>query len=197
MAEHKSQVPTAFAAIDWPGWRADEVATLVFCVRADRVLLIRKKRGLGAGKITAPGGRREPGESLNACASRELAEEVGLTLLDAPQAVGMLRFQFTSGYRLQVHLFRSLNFGGVEFETDEAIPCWHRLDALPLSEMWEDDGLWLPQVLEGLPMCGDFLFAGERMLGHRVWQELAVSPSSQGEHHDAQRFDAPQTRGLC
>lgn len=152
------------------------MATLVFCVRADRVLLIRKKRGLGAGKITAPGGRTEPGESLSACASRELREEVGLTLLDAPQALGMLRFQFTSGYRLQVHLFRSQNFGGTETETDEAIPCWHNCDALPLDEMWEDDGLWLPQVLEGLPMRGDFLFDGERMLGHRVWPERPVSP---------------------
>ncbi|MBT4161861.1 MAG: NUDIX hydrolase, partial [Gammaproteobacteria bacterium] len=47
------------AAIDWENWEPEEVATLLFVVRDGRVLLIRKKRGLGAGKINGPGGRLE------------------------------------------------------------------------------------------------------------------------------------------
>ncbi len=35
-------------------------------MRDDETLLIRKKRGLGAGKITAPGGRIEAGETPEA-----------------------------------------------------------------------------------------------------------------------------------
>ena len=34
--------------IDWESWRAKDPATLVFVVKDSSVLLIRKKRGLGA-----------------------------------------------------------------------------------------------------------------------------------------------------
>ena len=42
--------------IDWDTWQPEEVATLMFIIQGDSVLLIRKKRGLGAGKINGPGG---------------------------------------------------------------------------------------------------------------------------------------------
>ena len=51
-----------FEDIDWQGWRADEHATLCFVIRGGEILLIRKLRGLGAGKINGPGGRLEPSD---------------------------------------------------------------------------------------------------------------------------------------
>ena len=65
--------------IAWSSWKPRDTATLVFVVEADRVLLIRKKRGLGAGKINGPGGRLEPGETLLECAVREIQEELCIT----------------------------------------------------------------------------------------------------------------------
>src|SRR5262245_12205628 len=44
-------------------FRPTQHATLLFVRDAERVLLIRKKRGHGAGKINGPGGRVEAGES--------------------------------------------------------------------------------------------------------------------------------------
>jgi len=64
--------------IDWESWRAKDPATLVFVVKDSSVLLIRKKCGLGAGKINAPGGRLEPGETPLEAAIRETREEVNL-----------------------------------------------------------------------------------------------------------------------
>ena len=60
-------------------------ATLLFLIdrSTDSVLLIRKKRGIGAGKINAPGGKIDPGETPAECAVRETREEVGLDLSDA------------------------------------------------------------------------------------------------------------------
>ena len=52
-------------AIDWSAWSPVDRATLIFVRQDDQVLLIRKKRGLGAGKINAPGGRIEAGETPN------------------------------------------------------------------------------------------------------------------------------------
>ena len=79
--------------IDWATWKAVEPATLVFVIEGGRVLLIRKKRGLGAGKINGPGGRLEPGEQPELCAARELYEELGVRA--GPLVLmGHHRFQF-------------------------------------------------------------------------------------------------------
>ena len=42
-----------FASISWADWTPTVRATLLFVWRDDALLLIRKKRGLGAGKINA------------------------------------------------------------------------------------------------------------------------------------------------
>ena len=42
--------------IDWNAWEPQQRATLLFVIHGGEILLIRKKRGLGAGKINGPGG---------------------------------------------------------------------------------------------------------------------------------------------
>ena len=46
---HEPTTPQRVASIDWASWEPEEVATLMFVVKSGRILLIRKKRGLGAG----------------------------------------------------------------------------------------------------------------------------------------------------
>ena len=72
-------------------WRADFVGTLAFLVIDDRVLLIRKKRGHGAGKLNGPGGKLDAGETPVECVIRETEEEVGIRLT-SPQLLGRFRF---------------------------------------------------------------------------------------------------------
>ncbi|MEO9327176.1 NUDIX hydrolase [Gordonia aurantiaca] len=43
-----------------------------------RILLIQRRNPPGAGKWTVPGGKVEPGESLQAAVEREMLEETGL-----------------------------------------------------------------------------------------------------------------------
>jgi len=149
--------------IDWDAWRPDDIATLMFVVRAGEVLLIRKLRGLGAGKINAPGGRTEAGESLVACAVRETQEEVGVTPLD-PRLRGELRFQFVSGYKLACHVFSADGCEGKVRASDEAIPLWTPLAEIPYAEMWSDDRLWVPLMLSGrTPFSGRFVFDGDAL----------------------------------
>ena len=73
------------------GWQPDFVGTLAFIIRGESVLLIRKKRGHGAGKLNGPGGKVEPGETPLECVVRETEEEVGVRLI-APQRLGRFRF---------------------------------------------------------------------------------------------------------
>jgi 8-oxo-dGTP diphosphatase len=153
--------------IDWESWRADDIATLLFIVDGSRVLLIRKKRGLGAGKINAPGGRLEPGESADAAAVREVEEEVGVTPLEVT-AHGSLRFEFVDGYKLCAHVYVARAFRGTPVETDEAIPLWFERAHIPFDEMWADDALWLPHVLAGCIVTGHFTFDADTMLDHSL-----------------------------
>lgn len=154
--------------LEEPSFRPVDEATLLFVIDGSRVLLIRKKRGLGAGKINAPGGRLERGETPLRGAVREVEEEVGVTPL-APEALGSLSFQFLDGYSIRARLFVARSHQGIPHETSEAVPAWFELDALPFGEMWADDILWVPHVLSGHSVTGFFVFDGDRMLDHRLF----------------------------
>jgi 8-oxo-dGTP diphosphatase len=162
-----NQPPRSLDDVDWTTWKARDPATLVYIVLDESVLLIRKKRGLGAGKINAPGGRLEPGESLDGCAIREVREELLITPLGL-EHVGENLFQFVDGYSLHAHVFRASGFSGTPTETDEAAPLWYPTDELPYDEMWEDDRLWVPLVLSSTRFHARYLFDGDRMLDYEL-----------------------------
>jgi 8-oxo-dGTP diphosphatase len=153
--------------MDWTGWEPQERATLCFIVEGDHVLLIHKKRGLGAGKINAPGGRLEPGETAREATIRETQEEICVTPLD-PEWAGTLHFQFTDGYKLHCEVYRSSRYAGTPTSTPEADPVWIPKGAIPYESMWSDDRLWLPLLLECKPFKGYFEFDGEQMLSDRI-----------------------------
>ena len=158
---------TTVAAIDWPTWTPVDRATLLFVIREDRILLIRKKRGLGAGKINGPGGCLEDGETPQQAAIREVTEEIGVEPREI-EPCGELRFQFVDGSSIHVWVFKAGDFDGKLIETDEAIPLWYSLDAIPYDEMWADDRIWIPVMLRGEAFSGQFIFDGDSMLDHTL-----------------------------
>ncbi len=157
----------AIGDIDWDSWEPTDPATLVFVVKQGSILLIRKKRGLGAGKINGPGGRLEPGEAPIDGAIREAQEELLITPLELRYS-GENLFQFVDGYSIHVHVFKASDYEGEPTETDEAVPLWAPLDAIPYHDMWEDDELWLPLVLQGVVFSGRYIFDGDAMLDHHL-----------------------------
>lgn len=153
--------------VDWETWAPKETAVLCFIEDANRLLLIEKKRGLGAGKVNGPGGRIEPGETPEEAAIREVQEEVHLTP-DALSKRAELSFVFTDGYSLHCHVFVAHRHEGTPEETDEAAPFWCDAEEIPYDRMWADDHLWLPSVLSGQYVIGRFIFDGDTMLSHDV-----------------------------
>ena len=153
--------------VDWKAWSPVWRATLLFVIKDDSLLLIHKKRGFGAGKINGPGGRLEGGETPLQAAVRETREELAITPLRVRPA-GDLFFQFRDGLSIRGWVFRAEDFEGTPTETEEAVPLWVSVDAIPYERMWADDRHWLPLVLERKPFAGHFLFEGETMLDHRV-----------------------------
>ncbi len=160
-------IPQRVDAIDWEIWQPVDRGTLLFVVRDDRILLIHKKRGLGAGKINGPGGRIDNGETPLQCALREVHEEVEV-IPSGTRECGQLLFQFVDGYSIHVWVFRADDCQGTPAETDEAMPFWSKLDDIPYSSMWPDDQIWLPLMLEDQTFLGRFVFDQETMLDYVI-----------------------------
>ena len=165
--------------MDWNTWTPRERATLCFIKRNGKVLLIHKKRGLGAGKINGPGGRMEPGETPLECAIRETQEEICVTPRDLEKQ-GELHFQFLDGYSLFCTVYVAHGYYGEPRETEEAVPFWADIGEIPYEGMWEDDPHWLPLAITGRNFRGYFEFDGERLLSHRVddvaaWKEHTLA----------------------
>ena len=167
VTQHETSIARRICDVDWKRWTPVDPATLVFVVSDGRILLIRKKRGLGAGKVNGPGGRVEPGERPEVGAARELREEVGLRAGPLTR-LGDHRFQFIDGYSIYVHVYWTSEVAGTAVETDEASPFWCDVDAIPFEEMWQDDQYWLPLVLQGRRFSGYWIFDGDTMLDHRL-----------------------------
>lgn len=116
------------------------------------LLLGLKKHGLGAGRIVAPGGHIEPGETAPDACAREVFEEVGLAVDPAGlEPAGGLLFLFsaTPEWNLHLALYRARRFTGEPAESDELDPAWYPLDDLPWSGMWPDARYWLLRALSG------------------------------------------------
>lgn len=142
-------------------------ATLMYLCQLDRVLLMHKRRGHGAGLINAPGGKLEAGETPLACALRETREEVGLEVEDA-RLLGELRFLDVSGDRTLGWAFRAGRASGEALVTAEAAPMWFPVDAIPYSRMWPGDRFWLPWLLSGSPFRASLLCDGQQVVEARV-----------------------------
>jgi 8-oxo-dGTP diphosphatase len=155
--------------IDWTTWQPQQRATLLFVIEGNRILLIHKKRGLGAGNINGPGGRLEPGENPLDAAVREVQEELCITPREIEYS-GELFFQFVDGLSIHCSVFRAAAYDGEPQETDEAIPLWTDLEKIPYERMWADDRHWIPLMLERIPFKGYFVFDEAHMLDYRFGQ---------------------------
>lgn len=89
-------------------------AASVALIRLDRVLLIKRAFAPYQHLWTLPGGRREPGESIEDCARREIAEELGLVVTDVQH---VLTQTLSAEYCLAV--FASTAFAGMIAPSDE------------------------------------------------------------------------------
>ena len=155
---------------DWDNWVPGMRATLVFIFDDTKVLLIEKKTGLGAGKVNAPGGKIEVGETAYDCAVRELNEEVGLQAQELTK-MAELRFLMSDHADIFCTVFFGRALNDVAVETREAKPFWVDVDKIPYERMWADDRVWLPIALSGQRVLASFQFDGDTMLSEWI-QEL-------------------------
>ncbi len=139
-------------------------ATLCYLIRrkpTPAVLLGFKKIGFGKGKLDGIGGKLEPGETAAQAAVREVTEETGVRIKTQDLVpVGDVRFLFPASREMEhhVYLFLARRWKGEPRETEEILPAWVPMAAIPWQKMWADAVHWLPRVLEGQDVRGEITF---------------------------------------
>ncbi len=158
MTDQPDKTTNSILPVDW---RPDRFATLIYLIRDDEVLLIEKLRGHGAGKVNAPGGHIEVGETPEECAIREAFEEVGIAVLNADLCATLKFHDTENGFNMLGYALTSTTFTGQPKSTPEAIPFWSKIGEIPFDRMWEDDRHWVPRILGGERLDCEFVFAND------------------------------------
>jgi 8-oxo-dGTP diphosphatase len=137
-----------------------------------RMLLGLKHRGFGKGMYNSFGGKREPAESMDMCACRELLEEAGIAIsltIMAQCRVGTMHYTFDDSdtemlvdiYHVDIHCSQEYYEGStVSYNLstcidptvirgcEEITPEFFSYPKdIPLDNMFADDSLWLPPLL--------------------------------------------------
>lgn len=135
--------------------------TLLFLRRGDEILIAMKKRGFGANKWNGVGGKLELGETVEQALIRETEEEIDVTPTNYWQ-VAELDFvqdgETPDPWHMYVYAYICDEWTGQPAESEEMAPEWFKLSDIPYQSMWEDDEYWLPQVLAGSKVTGEFKF---------------------------------------
>lgn len=133
--------------------------TVLLLIKDSKVLLGFKKTGFGKGNYLGIGGKVESTETIEEAATREAQEEIGI-FKPTLKKVGELTFLFPDkpDWSQQVHVFIAKNWEGNPQESDEIKPFWFKNTEIPLVEMWDDAQFWLPAVLNGHSLEGEFIF---------------------------------------
>lgn len=138
----------------------NKLLTLVFVHKDSKVLLGMKKRGFGVNRWNGFGGKVQKGETIEEGAKREMLEESCLTVKHLTE-IARIDFEFVGEEQiLEVHVFKTDQFEGEPTETEEMRPKWFSVNDIPFKEMWPDDILWFPHLLNGTKFNGYFKFKG-------------------------------------
>ncbi len=140
-----------------------KTTTLCYLLRDGEVLLGMKKegpQGFGVGKWNGIGGKVEEDESIEEAAIRETKEEIGVDI-DAADLISMGSISFVyediPDWDQVVNVFITTRWSSQPVESREMRPQWFPIDKLPFASMWSDDEHWLPLVLQGKTIWGEFV----------------------------------------
>lgn len=140
------------------------IVTLLFLIRDRQILLAMKKRGTGQGKWNGVGGKVAEGEDIGSATIRECEEEIGVKPKNLAKVAELEFFIPSQNFKNLAHVYIARAWEGEIIETEEMAPKWFDFEAIPYDQMWSDDRLWLPRVLQGERLKASFVFDKDELI---------------------------------
>ena len=125
---------------------------MIYLKKDDSYLLLfrnKKKNDINEGKWIGVGGHREPNETIDECAIREVKEETGLNVHDL-KCAGEVLF-VDENLKMMMYLYEITDFSGTLIECNEGDLKWIPIKDIYNYPMWEGDKLFLPKVINHEP----------------------------------------------
>jgi len=137
-----------------------KIATLGIVLQNGKILLGEKKRGeIGTGKLSGPGGKLDPGETLEECMVRETREELEVELdPDSLELTAVIDFYAAGKIDFRVYVYHAQILSGEIHETADMIPGWYPLDDSTFDQAYESDRHWLPKAARGEKFCANVYY---------------------------------------
>lgn len=149
----------------------EKICTLLFLRKDNKILLAMKKRGFGSDLYNGVGGKIEANETIEQALLRETQEEIKVTPMHYWKVAehNFVQQDQPEPWRIYMHVYFCDEWHGEPTETDEMRPEWFEIEDIPYGTMWADDEFWLPQVLAGNKVYGEFTFDEHNsLLSHQV-----------------------------
>eukprot|EP00026_Physarum_polycephalum_P020021 Phypoly_transcript_22341.p1 GENE.Phypoly_transcript_22341~~Phypoly_transcript_22341.p1 ORF type:complete len:127 (-),score=21.67 Phypoly_transcript_22341:109-489(-) len=118
--------------------------------------------------VQQPGAKAQPPETIEQAAIRECIEETNITPTKLISR-GVIEFTFENqaSWDNCCHIFTCTEFTGEPQETEEMLPSWYDVKNIPYDQMWDDDEIWIPELLRGDSINYHFKFSSEgKMLSY-------------------------------
>lgn len=142
-----------------------------------------KKRGFGQGKWNGVGGKIEADETIEEALVRECREEIDVIPMHYWKVARLTFHEFDNGkaHTMYVHVYFCDEWEREPVESEEMRPEWFLSEELQYDHMWPDDEYWLPQVLAGNKVVGEFqLDKSDAIIAHRI-QVVEALPAESSE----------------
>ena len=129
---------------------------------------VKKENDMHAGKWNGLGGKLEPGETPEECASREIWEEAGLRVKSL-QFKGMITFPgFYNEEDWYTFLFVAENFEGELIDSPEGVLKWIPNDEVLDLNLWEGDLIFIPWLDQPKFFSAKFGYQHGKLKEHNV-----------------------------
>ncbi len=145
--------------------------TLMLIVKDNKILLAQKKRGFGAGLYNGIGGKVEYGETVVEGMLREVQEEANIIPLNYQKRAVLEFDEYVKGEHaiVTMTIFTATDYEGEIQESEEVRPVWFDLSKIPYMRMFPDDSYWLPELLKGNNVTGNFAYdINLNILSHKI-----------------------------
>jgi 8-oxo-dGTP diphosphatase len=150
------------------------LATLIYAVRGDQVLMLHRNKEPNLGLWVAPGGKLEYDESPQECALRELVEETGLHGRNPRLRAIITEISSRADYQWLMFIFVTDQIEGAIMDCQEAECSEGTLAWVPIAQVAhlpipEADAIFFPHVMGSGPLFrAKFIY--DDQLGIVSWQ---------------------------